>query len=60
MGPGWPRPVNDSDALNHHPEPRHGGVYNVLFCDGHAVPRRKADLTTAMFCIDPPPPGVQP
>jgi prepilin-type N-terminal cleavage/methylation domain-containing protein/prepilin-type processing-associated H-X9-DG protein len=60
MGPGWPWPINDSDAINHYPEPRHGGVYNVLFCDGHVVPMRKGDLTTAMFYINPPPPGVQP
>jgi prepilin-type N-terminal cleavage/methylation domain-containing protein/prepilin-type processing-associated H-X9-DG protein len=60
MGPGWPWPVNDPDWVNHFPEPRHGGVYNVLFCDGHVVWLRKSDLTTAMFYIAPPPPGVQP
>ncbi len=60
MGPGWPWPVNDSDAVNHFPEPRHGGVYNVLFCDGHAVSLCKAELTTALFYIAPPPPGVAP
>jgi len=46
---GLPWPVNDADALNHYPEPRHHGAYNVLFCDGHALPMRKAELTTAMF-----------
>ena len=46
---GLPWPVNDADAINHYPEPRHLGVYNVLFCDGHVNPLRKAELTTAMF-----------
>jgi prepilin-type N-terminal cleavage/methylation domain-containing protein len=46
---GLPWPVNDSDVLNHYPEPRHLGVYLVVFCDGHAVPMRKADLQTPMF-----------
>ncbi len=46
---GLPWPVNDPDAINHYPEPRHLGVYQVLFCDGHVVPMRKADLTTAMY-----------
>jgi prepilin-type processing-associated H-X9-DG protein/prepilin-type N-terminal cleavage/methylation domain-containing protein len=60
MGPGWPWPVNDSDVVNHFPEARHGGVYNVAFCDGHVTPMRKSDLTTAMFYIGPPPPGAAP
>lgn len=46
---GLPWPVNDVDAINHYPEPRHLGMYNVLFCDGHVVPMRKANLTTGMF-----------
>jgi prepilin-type N-terminal cleavage/methylation domain-containing protein len=48
---GLPWPVDDVDVLNHYPEPRHGGVYLVVFCDGHAVPMRKADLQKAMFYI---------
>jgi prepilin-type N-terminal cleavage/methylation domain-containing protein/prepilin-type processing-associated H-X9-DG protein len=47
--PGLPWPIDDADALNHYPEPRHLGVYNVLFCDGHVAALRKADLTTPMF-----------
>ena len=47
--PNLPWPINDSDALNHYPEPRHNGVYNVLFCDGHAVPMRKSDLLNPMY-----------
>ena len=48
---GLPWPANDADAINHYPEPRHLGMYNVLFCDGHVVPMRKADLTTEMFYV---------
>jgi prepilin-type N-terminal cleavage/methylation domain-containing protein/prepilin-type processing-associated H-X9-DG protein len=46
---GLPWPVNDVDAINHYPEPRHVGVYNVLFCDGHVVPMHRAELTTPMY-----------
>lgn len=49
---GLPWPINDSDAINHYPEPRHGGVYNVLFCDGHVVPMQKIDLTNPMYYIN--------
>lgn len=49
--PGLPWPINDSDVLNHYPEPRHLGVYNVLFCDGHVVSMRKDDLTTPMYYV---------
>jgi prepilin-type N-terminal cleavage/methylation domain-containing protein len=48
---GLPWPVDDTDVLNHYPEPRHVGVYMVVFCDGHALPMRKADLKTALFYI---------
>ena len=51
LPPDLPWPVNDSDAVNHYPEPRHSGVYNVLFCDGHVVAMRRAELTAAMFFI---------
>jgi prepilin-type processing-associated H-X9-DG protein len=51
LPPGLPWPVDDSDVLNHYPEPRHVGVYNVLFCDGHGVSMRKTELTTPMFYI---------
>ncbi|MBY0459051.1 MAG: DUF1559 domain-containing protein [Gemmataceae bacterium] len=46
---GRPWPVTDLEAPNHYPEARHGGVYGVLFCDGHMVMMRMADTTTAMF-----------
>jgi len=46
---GLPWPLDDADAVNHYPEPRHSGVYNVLFCDGHVVATRKSELTIPMF-----------
>jgi prepilin-type N-terminal cleavage/methylation domain-containing protein/prepilin-type processing-associated H-X9-DG protein len=49
--PGMPWPVDDVDWVNHYPEPRHGGVYGVQFCDGHVVMMRKSDLTPAMYYV---------
>ena len=49
LPPGLPWPIDDTDWTNHYPEPRHTGVYNVLFCDGHVVPMKKTDLTNSMF-----------
>jgi prepilin-type N-terminal cleavage/methylation domain-containing protein/prepilin-type processing-associated H-X9-DG protein len=49
--PDVPWPIHDSDAINHYPETRHSGVYNVLFCDGHVVAMRKAELTAPMFYV---------
>lgn len=46
-----PWPPDDADAVNHYPEPRHLGVYNVLFCDGHVTAMRKADLRTPMYYV---------
>ncbi len=51
LPPSLPWPVDDIDAVNHYPEPRHAGVYNVLFCDGHVSAMRKAQLTTAMYYV---------
>jgi prepilin-type N-terminal cleavage/methylation domain-containing protein/prepilin-type processing-associated H-X9-DG protein len=51
LPPDIPWPVNDADAINHYPETRHSGVYNVLFCDGHVVAMRKVELTAPMFFI---------
>jgi prepilin-type processing-associated H-X9-DG protein len=48
---GLPWPVDDSDVLNHYPEPRHGRVYNVVFCDGHVVGMRKAELQRPWFYV---------
>jgi len=51
LPPNLPWPADDIDAVNHYPEPRHMGVYNVMFCDGHVVAMKKAELTTAMFYV---------
>lgn len=51
VGPGLPWPIHDVDALNHYPEPRHVGVFNVLFCDGHVVPMKRTDLMTPMYYV---------
>ena len=51
LPPNLPWPVDDSDVMNHYPEARHMGVYNVLFCDGHVVTMRKSDLRRELFYI---------
>jgi prepilin-type N-terminal cleavage/methylation domain-containing protein/prepilin-type processing-associated H-X9-DG protein len=51
LPPNMPWPIDDSDAINHYPEPRHMGVYNVLFCDGHVVAMRKSELTRPMYYV---------
>ena len=38
----------DAD-VTHYPARRHDGVFNVLYCDGHAAPTRQGDLTDATF-----------
>jgi len=50
--PNIPWPVNDSDAINHYPEPRHLGVYNVLYCDGHVSGMRRTELQNSMFYVN--------
>jgi prepilin-type N-terminal cleavage/methylation domain-containing protein/prepilin-type processing-associated H-X9-DG protein len=52
LPPGLPWPRDDTDAVNHYPEPRHGGVYNVLYCDGHVVSMVKADLQTLWYYVN--------
>ncbi len=44
-----PWPLDDPDALNHYPQARHQGVYNVLFCDGHVVAMKMSQVQMAMF-----------
>ena len=44
-----PLPADDPDAINHYPEPRHGGVFGVVFCDGHSAMMKRADMPTPMF-----------
>jgi prepilin-type N-terminal cleavage/methylation domain-containing protein/prepilin-type processing-associated H-X9-DG protein len=45
---GLPWPLNDADGPNHYP-PRHIGMFNVLYCDGHVVAMVEADLRNEMF-----------
>lgn len=47
---GLPWPPDDSDGPNHYP-PRHIGMFNVLYCDGHVVALPITDLRTEMFYI---------
>jgi prepilin-type N-terminal cleavage/methylation domain-containing protein/prepilin-type processing-associated H-X9-DG protein len=53
IGPGLPWPPDDADALNHYPELRHGGVYNVVFCDGHVETLQKNHLRREMYYVFP-------
>jgi prepilin-type N-terminal cleavage/methylation domain-containing protein/prepilin-type processing-associated H-X9-DG protein len=47
--PNMPWPLDDADVVNHFPEFRHTGTYNVLFTDGHVVAMKTSQLTTALF-----------
>ena len=47
---GLPWPLDDSDAPNHYP-PRHIGMFNVLFCDGHVTAMVESGLMNEMFYI---------
>jgi prepilin-type processing-associated H-X9-DG protein len=47
---GLPWPLTDPDALNHYP-PRHIGVFNALFCDGHVTSMTPADLSNPLFYV---------
>jgi prepilin-type N-terminal cleavage/methylation domain-containing protein/prepilin-type processing-associated H-X9-DG protein len=49
--PGMPWPLADADWINHYPENRHGGVYGVLFCDGHVVMTQRNELTLTMYYV---------
>jgi prepilin-type N-terminal cleavage/methylation domain-containing protein/prepilin-type processing-associated H-X9-DG protein len=45
-------PLMPGVETTHYPQERHGGVYNVLFCDGHVVGLTKNDLQNSMFYVD--------
>lgn len=47
---GLPWPPADSDAPNHYP-PRHIGMFNVLYCDGHVTAMLESGLQDEMFYI---------
>jgi prepilin-type processing-associated H-X9-DG protein len=40
----WPFP-DTTVPKTHYPDQRHDGVFNVLYCDGHANPMAPSDLT---------------
>jgi prepilin-type N-terminal cleavage/methylation domain-containing protein/prepilin-type processing-associated H-X9-DG protein len=46
--PDLPWPLDDVDVVNHYPEFRHTGVYNVLFTDGHVIAMKTTDLRTQL------------
>jgi prepilin-type N-terminal cleavage/methylation domain-containing protein/prepilin-type processing-associated H-X9-DG protein len=43
------RPYVDANDPIHYPVMRHGGVFNVLYCDGHVVALTQNDLQDALF-----------
>jgi prepilin-type processing-associated H-X9-DG protein len=47
--PSHPWPLDHADAVQHFPESRHLGMYNVLFTDGHVVAMKMSDLDTPLF-----------
>ena len=53
LPPGLPWPPNDPDYPAHFP-PRHIGMFNVLYCDGHVVSMLHSDLVTKMFYTSGP------
>lgn len=44
----WKPYVNPDDTI-HYPQRRHGGVFNVAFCDGHVTPLKQTDLLDPLF-----------
>jgi prepilin-type N-terminal cleavage/methylation domain-containing protein/prepilin-type processing-associated H-X9-DG protein len=50
MPAGLPWPLVDGDGPNHYP-PRHVGLFNVMWCDGHVTAMTQADLKTPLFYI---------
>lgn len=51
-GPAIPWPFQASDAELHYP-PRHTGVFNVLFCDGHVTSMARGELQISLFYCQP-------
>ena len=49
----WQPYVNGSDTT-HYPVQRHGGVFNVLFCDGHVAAMSQGELMGSLFYVQGP------
>jgi len=48
----WKQPNGtyvDANDTTHYPMRRHGGVFNVLFCDGHVVAITQNELIDQLF-----------
>lgn len=43
------QPYLDPSDFTHYPQQRHGGVFNVLFCDGHVLGMRQSELFDSLF-----------
>jgi prepilin-type N-terminal cleavage/methylation domain-containing protein/prepilin-type processing-associated H-X9-DG protein len=51
LAPGLPWPPDDSDGPNHYP-PRHVGVFNAMWCDGHVAAMTQLELKTPLFYVE--------
>jgi prepilin-type N-terminal cleavage/methylation domain-containing protein/prepilin-type processing-associated H-X9-DG protein len=49
--PAVPWPWDDPSSVRHYP-PRHLGLFNALFCDGHVIPMTRSDLSLPLFYAD--------
>ena len=43
------KPFVNPDDTTHYPQQRHGGVFNVLYCDGHVTSMTQGDLGDSLF-----------
>jgi prepilin-type N-terminal cleavage/methylation domain-containing protein/prepilin-type processing-associated H-X9-DG protein len=46
--PAVPWPWDDPSSVRHYP-PRHLGLFNALYCDGHVIPMSRGDLAPPLF-----------
>ncbi len=44
-------PFVKADDYTHYPVQRHGGVFNVLFCDGHVAALSQSELVNNLFYV---------
>jgi len=47
----WPFP-DTTNPKTHYPDQRHTNTFNVLYCDGHAVPMTQGGLAVTLFLAD--------